>query len=104
MTIRPVDLNGMMQRTQEVGTLKAHEDNRPMTEQQNLAATFDKKLEHETHKINKADQSQKEEEKFDAREEGKGQYFSQGQKNKKKEETGKVINKNMPTGGFDIKI
>ena len=29
MSIRPVDFNGMIQRTQDVSTLKQNEDNRP---------------------------------------------------------------------------
>lgn len=36
MSIRPVVLNGMIQRTQDVGNLKQQEDNRPIVEQQNI--------------------------------------------------------------------
>ena len=32
MSIRPVDFNGMIQRTQDVSTLKQNEDNRPVVE------------------------------------------------------------------------
>lgn len=36
MSIRPVDLSGMLQRTQDVTTLKQNEDNKPVVEQQFL--------------------------------------------------------------------
>ena len=36
MSIRPVDFNGMIQRTQDVSTLKQNEDNRPVVEQQTI--------------------------------------------------------------------
>ena len=32
MSIRPVDLNGMVQRSQDVGTLKQQEDAKPMVD------------------------------------------------------------------------
>ena len=36
MSIRPVDMNGVIQRTQDVGTLKQHQDMKPMVDQQNI--------------------------------------------------------------------
>ena len=36
MSIRPVDFNGMIQRTQDVGNLKQNEDSRPAVQQQNI--------------------------------------------------------------------
>lgn len=36
MSIRPVVLNGMIQRTQDVGNLKQQEDNKPLVQQQNI--------------------------------------------------------------------
>ena len=36
MSVRPVDFNGMIQRTQDVSTLKQNEDNRPVGEQQTI--------------------------------------------------------------------
>ena len=36
MSIRPVDMNGVIQRTQDVGTLKQQQDMKPMVDQQNI--------------------------------------------------------------------
>ena len=45
MSIRPVDFNGMIQRTQDVSTLKQNEDNRPVVEQQTIFSQEMKKVE-----------------------------------------------------------
>ena len=104
MTIRPVDLNGMMQRTQDVSTVKQHEDNQPITQQQSLAVTYEKKLEHQMHHVKKTDDEPNEQEQFDAREEGSNHYQN-NRKNKKekKGDIGQVREKKL-TSGFDIKI
>ena len=44
MSIRPVDFNGMIQRTQDVSTLKQNEDNRPVVEQQTIFSQEMKKV------------------------------------------------------------
>ena len=48
MSIRPVDFNGMIQRTQDVSTLKQNEDNRPVVEQQTIFSQEMKKVEAES--------------------------------------------------------
>ena len=42
MSIRPVDFNGMVQRTQDVSTLKQNEDNKPVFQQQVLGTKLEK--------------------------------------------------------------
>ena len=37
MSIRPVDLSGMIQRTQDIGNIKHAEDSRPVADQYNLS-------------------------------------------------------------------
>ena len=49
MSIRPVDFNGMIQRTQDVSTLKQNEDNRPVVEQQTIFSQEMKKVEQNLH-------------------------------------------------------
>ena len=43
MTIRPVVLNGMIQRTQDIGNIKQQEDNKPVVQQQNISIQHEKK-------------------------------------------------------------
>ncbi len=104
MTIRPVVLNGMIQRTDDIGQLKQHEDAKPAVDQQNIQMQV-QRAEHQSQKqVNKAENSRLMDERFDAKEEGKSQYRdNRKKKNGKKKEDGRVTAK-KPVGNFDIKI
>ena len=86
MSIRPVVLNGMIQRTQDVGNLKQQEDNRPIVEQQKENDGY----------------------RYDAKEKGNNEYEGESGRHKKRREEepeneGKVILKGQGSH-FDIKI
>lgn len=105
MTIRPVDLSGMMQRSQDVSTLKQHEDQRPVVEQQHILHKEEKKVEQRLHQVNGSEKKDEAQTKYDARDEGKNKYFAnQNAKKKKREEKDKVILKQAHGSGFDVKI
>ena len=74
MSIRPVDMNGVIQRTQDVGTLKQHQDMKPMVDQQNIQIEVQREEYRQSEQVTRKDDSQMEEHRFDAKEEGKGQY------------------------------
>lgn len=104
MSIRPVDVNGMIQRTQDVSTMKQNEDNKPVMEQRNIQTQFSKETIHHMKQVTHADDTQNQQKRYDAKEKGSNEYVNQ-QKNKKKEKKteGKVIEKSA-FSGFDIKI
>lgn len=105
MSIRPVDFNGMIQRTQDVSTLKQNEDNRPVVEQQVLYSQETKKLEQKLHQVNESQKEENEPYRYDAKEKGNGHYEGNKQKKnaKKHQKENRVLMKNQPSG-FDIKI
>lgn len=105
MTIRSVDLNGMMQRSQDVSTVKHQQDQRPVVEQQQIGIREEKKFDQKMHQVNQSAKKDGTQTKHDAKEEGRNKYFSNSNSNKKKkkEEVNKVIPKTYQ-GGFDIKI
>lgn len=105
MSIRPVDFNGMLQRTDDVGVLKQHEDNKPVVDQQNIQAQVAKNEDAMLHQVKDPGAGERMENHADAKEEGHGAYYMPGKRKKKekKQEPGKVINKNQ-SGSFDIKI
>lgn len=104
MTIRPVDLGGMLQRTDDIGALKHQEDTKPIVDQQNIQYQGDKNEREMMHQVKEPNQNEKLDNHTDAREEGKGRYDkSRSGKKSKKKEDGKVVEKSM-VGGFDIKI
>lgn len=108
MSVRPVDFNGMIQRTQDVTTIKQNEDNRPVVEQHNIQIQQKQQAEELPHKVVRKDQKENEEFRYDAREKGGGSYSGGGSRKKKQkkeetEEDGKVILKG-PSRRFDMKV
>lgn len=103
MSIRPVEVNGMIQRTQDVSTLKQNEDNKPMLQQQNIQTQFSKETIHHLKQVNHADDTENQQKRYDAKEKGSNEYVNQQKKKKEKKKDGKVIVKSQG-GGFDVKI
>lgn len=107
MSITPLGLHAMIQRTNDVGVIKHQEDNKSVMEQQNIQ-TQQVKQEHAlTHKVAHPEEKDNENYRYDAKEKGNGSYQGQERKKKKGQEepkdTGKVILKGQ-TSRFDIKI
>lgn len=100
--ISPIEFSGIVQRANDISTMKQNEDSKPMLDQNHISQTIHKHTEHLTQEVAKKDNADGRKEKFDAKEKGKNQYSRQGQKNRKKQED-KVVVKNANTG-FDIKI
>ena len=107
MSIRPVDLSGMIQRTQDVGNIKQTEDNKPVVQQYNIEARQLKQEERLSHKVQKSERKENEGFRYDAKEKGSNSYSREEQKKKRQakepENGGKVVPKGG-TGGFDVKI
>ncbi|MCI8483588.1 MAG: hypothetical protein HFH41_04525 [Lachnospiraceae bacterium] len=104
MSIRPVEFSGVVQRSQDVSTVKHNEDNKSALQQQNVQVQFSKETMHHMQQVTHANDSDNPEKKFDAREKGSNEYEDRRNKKKKAEEknSGKVNLK--ATGGFDMKI
>lgn len=105
MTIRPVEMNGMIQRTQDVSTLKQQEDVKPMVDQQNMQIQAQKDEMRKSEQVNKKNDTDKEEKKFDAKDKGSNEYQKRGGGKKKGQtaEADKVVLKGM-SHGFDMKV
>ena len=104
MSIRPIDLNGMIQRTQDVGNIKLQEDNKPVVDQQNIQQQVVKEEQRLTKQVQHADDSNQPEYRYDAKEKGNGSYSGQKSKGKKKNDEGKKKPEEIKQGNFDIKI
>ena len=58
MTIRPVVLNGMIQRTQDLGNIKQQEDNKPVVQQQNISIQHEKREDQLAHQVQQTEQKE----------------------------------------------
>lgn len=103
MTIRPVVLGGMIQRTDDVGQIKHQQDAKPMMDQQNIQVQVNKREDNLAHKVQESKSKGQMNNDADAKEESKGQYFNNHSKKKKSVPEGKIVKKNTD-GIFDIKI
>lgn len=108
MSIRPIDFNGMIQNSQEVGNIRQNENQRPVVEQQTMQIEQDQKQQVEKDQVARTVEKDDEHRYNAAEGEGGGNaaYESRGQKKKKKEEEGKkdrVVVKSQG-GGFNITI
>ncbi len=106
MTIRPLEMNGVIQRTQDIGTLKQQEDTKPLVDQQNIQGTVVREEKRLASQVTETEQKEQREFRYDAKEKGGSEYQGEQKKRKKKEavsEDGKVIRKGS-TAGFDMKI
>lgn len=108
MSVNPLTLNGMLQRTNEFSTIKQNEDNKPGMEQRVITNHQFKQEQESARKVATMEQKENNGYRYDAKEKGNGSY-EENQKKKRnkneKEKSGdKVVLKGQDSIHFDIKI
>jgi hypothetical protein len=111
MSIRPVELNGIIQRADHISSLKQQEDSKPYLDQQNIQSQVDRKKEAMKHQVVEKGNTPEAENHADAREEGRGVYYAPSGKKKTEEDEeerkpakNSVVAKSTLGGTLDIKI
>lgn len=105
MTISRVELQGQVTRAQDFTNIKQNEDHKGMIDQSNFQSQTQQKVENRMHQVNKSDQAENRQKKFDAKEQGNGTYAGDGGQHRKQhneEKDGKVFVKGQ--GSFDIRV
>lgn len=102
--IRPIDVSGVVQRSQEVSQIKHQEDNKALLDSQNFGQHFSKEIKHQMDSVTDSQKSEKKKEQYDAKNKGNGREYEDGQQKKrnKKENTDKTSLKSQSS--FDIRI
>jgi hypothetical protein len=105
MAIRAVELQGVVQRSQDISQIKQNEDGKPMTDQSHIHMQMDRQVERHQQQVTKFDNPEKKNDKYDAKEKGNGFYFDKKKKHKKPadEEDG-IVTAKASHGHFDIRI
>ena len=106
MSLSPINFNGMIQNTAEVGNIKSHEDSRPEVNQANMQVAFEQEEERESRSVNQLEEKGEE---YDL---GDGSsnpgYQGGGRKKKQKKEEHKepdgVVKKKDGHMSFDITV
>lgn len=103
MAIGFVELQGQITRAQDYTTIKHNDDTKGMVEQANFGQQMTKQVEKQVKRVNKGEQPEYHERKFDAKDKGSNEYHGDGGKGRKsarKEADGKVLLKGVST--FDV--
>lgn len=107
MAIGPMQLNGILTRTQDFTSIKQNEDMKPMTDQAVFQNTMEKAVEKKLTQVKESEESDTNQRKQDAKEKGKNEYQGDGGRNRRQPQSsfsadGKVIRKGG--SGFDCTI
>lgn len=104
MAISPLVTQGTIARAQDFTTIKHNENQKGLIDQSNFQQQFKKEVNERPNQVNRQDNADFHNRKFDAKDKGDNQYSGDGGKNRRKqeEELGKVVIKGR--GSFDMKI
>lgn len=106
MAIGFVEMQGQITRAQDFTTIKHNEDTRGMVEQANVGQQMTRQVDRQVNRVNKGDQPEYHERKFDAKDKGSNEYYGDGGKDRKEkqkqEADGKVLLKGI--GNADISL
>ncbi len=107
MAIGPLQLNGIMTRTQDYTPIKQNEDMKPMVDQSVFQNTMQKNIEKKLTQVRESEETDTYQRKQDAKEKGKNEYQGDGGRNRGQGKAefpadGRVIKKGG--GGFDFSV
>jgi len=102
--IKPVEMQGVIQRVQDLSQIKQNADSKSQIDQTNIQSQFSKDVKHNQEQIVKQDNAKNKDEKYDAKEKGKGEYTGGFRNKKKKKENPDGEVKAKTPRGFDVKI
>ncbi|MBE5940523.1 MAG: hypothetical protein E7266_09015 [Lachnospiraceae bacterium] len=106
--IRPVEIQGVVQRSQDISTMRQGENVKSAVEQANINIQQNKNIQQKSEQVNKQKESDNNQKRFDAREKGSNEYESSGNNNRKNKQQfddnsdGRVIIKS--TTRFDARV
>ncbi len=107
MAIGPMQLNGILTRTQDYTPIKQNEDMKPMVDQSVFQNTMQKNIEKKLTQVKESDETDTYQRKQDAKDKGKNEYHGDGGRNRRQArseypEDGRVIRKGGT--GFDFSV
>lgn len=100
MPIQPIDIL----RTQEASQLRHMEDQRTQHAQVQISKSFQNMVEQEQSKPKETTKADQSEYRYDAKEQGKNQYYGSGDKQKQKKDDNEKPEVPPKSKGFDILI
>lgn len=81
--VRAVEVQGVVQRNQDMASISQNENEKPFINQQNIAAQEKKNIEVKSKEVTKKDNADNNSKNPDAKEKGNNEYFGDGGRNRK---------------------
>ncbi len=105
MPITRLDMISMARKTQEAGAYKQQEVQHPTNQQQNIVGTVQQQARMQETQTVRSNKTENEEQKYDAKDRGKGAYGgSSGRKSKEEEKKEEEQRMRMRGSTFDITV
>lgn len=104
MPITRLDMISMAPKTQEAGTYKQQEVQHPATQQHNIAGVVQQQTRMNETQTVRSNKTENEEQKYDAKERGKGAYGGSSGKRKEQEKKEEEQRMKMRGSTFDITV
>ncbi|MCH5273160.1 MAG: hypothetical protein J1E35_05755 [Lachnospiraceae bacterium] len=104
MPITRLDMVSVAPKTQEVGTYKQNETQHLNNQQQNIAGTVQQQARQNETQTVRSNKTENEEQKYDAKERGKGAYGGSSGKKKEQEKEEEEQRMKMRGSTFDITV
>ena len=102
--ISPIEMNGVLTRTQDIANLRHNEDNRAALDHVNVQSQADLRGEETVHTVKEASGSDNTDTRHDAKEKGKNEYVDIRKKKGKPKAADEVVRVKSASPGFDLKI
>lgn len=104
MPITRLDMIQMAPKTQEAGAYRQQEVQHPVNQQQAIAGAVQQQARHNQVQTVRSSKTENEEQKYDAKERGKGAYGGSSKRNKEQETKEEEQRKIMRGSTFDITV
>lgn len=102
--IRAVEVQGVMQRNQDVASYNQNENNKPVITQENVMGQTKQKVETKVRDVNHKDNADRNKNNPDAKEKGSNEYFGDGGRKRKSSQNVEGTVKIKERQTFDVKI
>ena len=102
--ISPIEMNGVLSRTQDIASLRHNEDNKAALDNVNVVRQMDAKGDETVHTVKSTSESDGTDTRHDAKEKGRNEFVDIRKKNKKGRESDEGVRIKTPSSGFDLKI
>ena len=110
MGLGPLELSGVLQRTQDIATIRHNEEHKGQVDQNHFVDHLNKEVDDRANTVKSTTETLNEQKKFDAKEKGSNEYTGDGGRHKKDEDAHshghdkEGVHIKMSESSFDIRI